>query len=97
MNQHTTVKPEPVTVENVQARIAARNAFETSQLEALNEALTDLLGLRRLNLPPMNRNLLWAEWRFYKALNDWGASNDTDEWFDAACANLGVDAEGEAA
>lgn len=89
--------PATITEANVRARIMAREARETSQLEAISEALSDLIGLRRLNLSPMNKNLLWAEWRYYKALNAWGASNDTDEWFAQACDELGVDADGEPA
>ena len=98
MTAHTNIKPEvaePVTKDNVLERIAARKAIETAQLEALAVHLNDLIGVRKINLDPMNANLLWAEWRFFKALNEWGASNDTDAWFDEACANLGVDADGE--
>jgi hypothetical protein len=76
------------------ARIAERAVIETRRLAALGEAATNLAAIRRLNLKPMNANLLWAEWEFYKALTEWDGDDTYVDAFDDACHALGVDAEG---
>jgi hypothetical protein len=80
--------------EEMEARIAAREAFETVQMEALHEALGHLIAVRKLNLKPTNANLLWAEWHYAKAMRDLYSDDGTIELFQAACDNLGVGEDG---
>ena len=85
----------PLTPEQAAARQAERAVIETRRLAAIGEAATNLAAMRRLNLKPMNSNLLWAEWEFYKALNEWDGDGTYAEAFGDACHALGVDEEGE--
>lgn len=87
----------PVTIDNVQARIAERKALETSRLDQVAECAAHLASVRRMVSDPMNSRLLWAEWHYYKALAEWAQTDVHNEWFDEACDNLGVNAEGVAA
>ena len=77
------------------ARAAERALIETQRLADIGAAATHLASVRRMNLKPMNRNLLWAEWEFYKAMKAWDGDGMYDDAFADACSALGVDEEGE--
>ncbi len=85
----------PLTPEQAAVRAAERNAREAAQLADIGAAATHLASVRRMNLAPMNANLLWAEWEFYKAMKAWDADGLYDDAFGDACLALGVDEEGE--
>lgn len=84
-----------LTLEQIAARTAEREALETRRLAALGEAATNLASIRRLNLKPTNQNRLWAEWEFAKAIKEYDGDGNYDDLFADACHSLGVDAEGE--
>lgn len=81
-------------MQDIMAKIAEREARETVQLEALHEALGHLIAVRRMKLRPTNRNLLWAEWHYAKAMHDLYGDDASERMLDDACDNLGVDRDG---
>jgi hypothetical protein len=84
-----------ITPEQMQARQAERAQIETARLAEIGAAATHLASVRRMNLKPMNTNLLWAEWQFYKAMKAWDGDGLYDDAFSDICSSLGVDEEGE--
>ena len=84
-----------LTPEQLAARQAERAAKDLAQHIALHEALGNLIAMKRLNLKPTNRNLLQAEWDYAKAMHELYSDDCTQAMLDDACANLGVDEEGE--
>ena len=48
-----------------------------------------------MNLSPLNRHLLWAEWHYTKALHSYLSTDDTEDLFMQACHELNVDEDGE--
>jgi hypothetical protein len=77
------------------AKRAEREARETAQIAAIGAAASNLASLRRMNLKPLNQNLLWAEWDFAKALKEWDGNGNFDDMFGDACHSLGVDEDGD--
>lgn len=84
----------PLTAEQLKARMAEREARELVQMENLHEALGHLIAVKRMKLRPMNRNVLWAEWHYAKAMHDLYSDDSTETMLQDACDSLGVDAEG---
>ena len=84
-----------LTPDQLAARKAEAEAREIHHLQALGAAASHLASLRRMNLKCTNQNLLWAEWEFAKAIKEYDGDGNFDDLFGDACANLGVDADGE--
>lgn len=84
-----------LTDEQFAARATRRAIIETQRLADIGAAATHLASVRRMNLKPMNANLLWAEWEFYKAMKAWDGDGLYDDAFGDICLSLGVDEEGE--
>ena len=84
-----------LTPEQLAARQAERAVIETRRIAAIGEAATHLASVRRMNLKPMNSQLLWAEWDFYKAMKEWDGDGNYDDAFGDVCHSLGVDEDGE--
>jgi hypothetical protein len=74
---------------------AERALIEKQRLADIGAAATHLASVRRMNLKPMNANLLWAEWEFYRAMKMWDGDGLYDEAFADICSALRVDEEGE--
>jgi len=85
----------PPTPKQIAARVAETKARELAQHIALHEALGRLIAVKRLDLKPMNRNLLYAEWDYAKAMHNLYSDDCSQAMLDDACAALGVDEDGE--
>lgn len=85
----------PPTPEQRAARAAETKARDLAQHIALHEALGRLIAMKRLDLKPMNRNLLDAEWDYAKAMHNLYSDDCSQAMLDDACAALGVDEDGE--
>ena len=82
MNAHTNITP-------------SHSDDDLPSLLAELEAGQHYANMLKMGLPPANEHRLWAAWHYYKALHLRFASDDTEEWFEAACRNLNVDSAGE--
>jgi hypothetical protein len=96
MNAPVKIKPER-SLDELRALRAEREAKITAQIAEIAESAAHLVAMRKLNLKPMNRHLLWAEWHFAKAQHELLSNDDTETQFQDACHALGIDEEGEAA
>ena len=67
---------------------------QTKLIAELGKAATYLAETRAKNLPPLSLKLLWAEWYFAKALNDFEGTDESVSFFEEACDNLNVDGDG---
>ena len=84
----------PLTIEQIKARQAEREQRETVQLEALHEALGNLIGARKSAASMGSDKVLWGDWHFAKALNDLFGDDCSARALQEACDNLGVDERG---
>lgn len=84
-----------LTATDLAAKRAEREAREIAQLEQLQADLGRLIAIRKKAKGSLDKRLLWAEFDFFKSLDDWGQSDDTAEWFSDACRELGVDKNGD--
>ena len=75
-------------------RAVEREAADLAQHIAVHEALGHLIAMKRLNLRPINSNLLWAEWHYAKAMHDLYGDDASETMLQEACDNLGVDRDG---
>lgn len=87
--------PATLTPDEAKARAKRLAVIETQRIADIGAAMTHLANVRRMNLKPMNRALLWAEWEAYKALKAWDGDGVYDDAFNDICLALGVDEEGE--
>jgi hypothetical protein len=85
----------PITADNVAAHMALRYAQETAQMQEVYDRLGYLLGLRKMGLRCTNKNLLWAEWHYAKAMHVLYSDDGTRDMLDDANAALGVDDDGD--
>lgn len=83
-----------LTIEQIKARQAAREQRETTQLEALHEALGHLIAARKSAASMNSDKVLWGDWLFAKALNDLFGNDCSTRALQEACDNLGVDEHG---
>lgn len=87
----TFIRPTP---EERAAREVERKAKDLAQHIAVHEALGNLIAMKRLNLKPMNQNLLWAEFDYAKAMHVLYSDDCTKEMLSDAAAAFGVDEDG---
>ena len=87
--------PHTLTAAELKARIAAREARETVQLEALHEALGHLIAARKSARSMYDNKVLVGDWHFAKALHDLFADDCSARALQEACDNLGIDENGD--
>lgn len=85
----------PLTPEQRAAREVERRMERASKLADLGAAATNLAAVERMGLDPLNTSRLWAEWYYAKAQRALDGDGYYDEMFAEACAELGVDEDGE--